>query len=641
MASDSTGALTGPERLLRLGLRIAAVIFTFETLVYLLPALFGSQELKDSWIQAPFVVNSVVKAFVVGGVMWVAGSDVRRFSSVVPVVLMATGGWVVFGAIVAIWGETGIHYSIFGHDVTAGQILWGGVAFEGALTALFAVLYRRAQKARYRLEYLSPSGFQTLSALAEVLVVGEEERITPDEVAKNVDSYLVSFRAHRKWLIKLALGGLHFYPLLTLHPTLALMSAEERLAFVKQRFLVAIEERRIGRLRRRFVQAMIRLGQNMVYLGYYSDERTFDSVGYEPFSKRARYAEAMKRVELDRPSVKAMVPGDVEGSEIEADVVIIGSGAAGAMLAYRLAESGRDVLILERGLHVDPKDFSENEVEMISKLYADGALQLTRDFRFQVLQGMCVGGSTVVNNAVCFELPPDALRTWNAQELDAGLDEGELKKAFGAVTKQLRITPQPEGFLNPGAGKFEQGIELLKLGEPEYGFGTVKANIADCIGCGYCNIGCAYGKKLSMLDTVLPEGQAKFGERMQILSECHVTKVRTRGGRAESVDCELGDEKRKLRVKANTIVLSGGAVGSSYLLMKSGIGNGQVGRHLAFNMGSPMTADFDEEIRSYDGLQISHYLEPTDGRGYVYETWFNPVLSQAVTMPGWFEDHYR
>ncbi|MGZ5310064.1 MAG: GMC oxidoreductase, partial [Solirubrobacterales bacterium] len=183
--------------------------------------------------------------------------------------------------------------------------------------------------------------------------------------------------------------------------------------------------------------------------------------------------------------------------------------------------------------------------------------------------------------------------------------------------------------------------ELLKLGEPEYGFGTVKANIADCIGCGYCNIGCAYGKKLSMLDTVLPEGQAKFGERMQILSECHVTKVRTRGGRAESVDCELGDEKRKLRVKANTIVLSGGAVGSSYLLMKSGIGNGQVGRHLAFNMGSPMTADFDEEIRSYDGLQISHYLEPTDGRGYVYETWFNPVLSQAVTMPGWFEDHYR
>jgi choline dehydrogenase-like flavoprotein len=578
---------------------------------------------------------------VVGGVCWVAGSDVRRFSPLVPVVLMATGGWVVFGAIVALWGEIGTHYSIFGQEVSAGQILWGGVAFEGLLTVLFAVLYRRAQRARYRLSYLSPAGFRTLAALADILVVGEDERITPEEVAKNVDDYLVSFRAHRKWLVKLALTGLHFYPLLTLHPPLAMMSAEERLDFVKKRFLVAIEKRRIGRVRRRFVQAMIRLGQQMTFLGYYSDERTYESVGYEPFSKRRRYPEAMKRVEANRPGVKAMVPAEVEGSEIEADVVVVGSGAAGAMLAYRLAEAGREVLILERGLHVPPEQFSENEVEMISKLYADGALQLTRDFRFQVLQGMCVGGSTVVNNAVCFELPDRVLRTWNAPELDAGLDEGELKRAFGAVTKQLRITSQPADFLNPGAQKFVDGVEKLELAEPGSGFGTVAANIADCLGCGYCNIGCAYGKKLSMLDTVLPEGQARFGDRLRILSECAVTKVRTRGGRAEAVECELGEEKRKLRVKSDTVVLAAGAIGSSWVLMRSKLGNGQVGRHLAFNMGSPMTADFDEEIRSYDGLQISHFLEPSGGPGYVFETWFNPVVSQAVTMPGWFEDHYR
>ncbi len=168
----------------------------------------------------------------------------------------------------------------------------------------------------------------------------------------------------------------------------------------------------------------------------------------------------------------------------------------------------------------------------------------------------------------------------------------------------------------------------------------MKANIDDCIGCGYCNIGCAYGKKLSMLDTILPEGQARFGDRLRILSECKATKIRSEGGRASAVDCELSDG-RKLRVLANTVVVSAGAVGSSFLLGQSGLGGSQVGRNVSFNMGSPLTAEFDEELRSYAGLQISHYLEPGAEHGYVFETWFNPVLAQALAMPGWFEDHYR
>ena len=77
-------------------------------------------------------------------------------------------------------------------------------------------------------------------------------------------------------------------------------------------------------------------------------------------------------------------------------MLIVGSGAAGATLAYRLAEAGRSVTILERGKYLPPSRFSENEMAMLAELYADGALQLSRDFRFQVLQGMCVGGSTTV-----------------------------------------------------------------------------------------------------------------------------------------------------------------------------------------------------------------------------------------------------
>jgi choline dehydrogenase-like flavoprotein len=58
-------------------------------------------------------------------------------------------------------------------------------------------------------------------------------------------------------------------------------------------------------------------------------------------------------------------------------------------------------------------------------------------------------------------------------------------------------------------------------------------------------------------------------------------------------------------------------------------------------MGAPLTADFDgEPLRSYDGLQISHYGIPQSEGGFVFETWFNPPVSQALNMPGWFEQHF-
>jgi choline dehydrogenase-like flavoprotein len=140
---------------------------------------------------------------------------------------------------------------------------------------------------------------------------------------------------------------------------------------------------------------------------------------------------------------------------------------------------------------------------------------------------------------------------------------------------------------------------------------------------------------------VLPWAQQRFGpEGLRVLSECQVEGIVTDGGRAEAVACKLSDG-RTIRVKAKTIVVAAGAISSSWLLMRSKIGGALAGQNLYFNMGSPITADFDEELRSYDGLQISHYFEPPSEQGFVMETWFNPVAAQALAMPGWFEDHFK
>ena len=633
MGSDG---LTPQERRLRFALRAGAVVFALETLAYLLPALFGSA--AEQWIQLPFVASSVSKAMLLAGVAWVSGADVRRFSPAVPIIYVGTSVWVLAAAAMLIWADTSAVYDIFGLELSIEEILIGGIVLESGLTALFASLNHTAQRARYGLAYLTPLSFRTLEALGEVLIFGEDERVPPAEIAANTDRYLSSFRARRKWIVQAAMLGLYLYPLLTLRPPMPLMSPQERLDFLRKRFLGAVQSRSVRGLWRTLTQAMIRLASQMTYLGYYSDPRSFEAVGYVPFSQRDRFArDAAGAGPLER-SVRAMRPADLDGAEpeLEADAVVIGSGAAGAIIAAELAAAGREVLVVERGEHVDPSEFTEDEAEMITRLYADGALQLARDFRFQVLQGMCVGGSTVVNNAVCFEIPERVLRRWN-EEHSAGLDPGRVAGSFAAVRRQLRITRQPTRFLNPGARRFTEGIERLGLDGGESG--VVEANIAGCIGCGYCNIGCRFGKKLSMLDTVLPDAQHDHGDRLRILSECLADGIERDYGRVSGVHCRLADGRR-VRVRTPLAVVSAGAVNSSYLLLRSGVA-GPVGEGLSFNMASPLTAEFAEELRSYDGLQISHFFDPGEGREFVAETWFNPVLSQALNMPGWFEDHYE
>ena len=476
--------------------------------------------------------------------------------------------------------------------------------------------------------------FSALAALAEVVVGSEEVEITPEKVAQNVDGYMSSFTAQRRWIVPLALCVLWLYPIRFLRPPFPMMAKAKRRAFVQEHFLRDISRRRIHFLRRP-IEAMGRLSQQMVFLGYYSDPATFDSVGYRPFSKRGRPAKAIKR-----PALKALTPEQIPTDTVDADLVVVGSGAGGSIVAYRMAEADRQVLVLEGGKYVPPSEFKEDEVVQLSQLYSDGALQQSRDFSFQILQGKCVGGSTTVNNAVCFDLPERVLEHWNGP-LEAGINPQALRDSFVEMRAFMGVAKPPSAHPQGGARKFVEGVRNLHLDPTEYRLDEVEANIDDCPGSGYCNIGCPFGNKLSMLDYVLPEAQRSFGEEaLRILPECHVEKIEHGGGRARAVIANL--DGRRIRVRAKTLVVSGGAIASPWLLMSSRIARGRAGRRLCFNMGSPITADFgDQELDSFDGVQISHFLEPPADKGFVLETWFNPVVSQALNMPGWLDDHWH
>jgi choline dehydrogenase-like flavoprotein len=622
--------LTGAERRLRVLLLVLAGLLALAGLAYGAGPLVNSTD--QFAIELPFVTNSVVMCAALAMLAAYAALPLRRnMPLVTPIVVgLFLSVAVQLAYIIPAAGSR----PIFDGDVDMELVLLGGAVVALILGGVLLVAYWQAWRERYRLTFLWPGSYRALQAMADVLIAGEPKTIPPRRVADNVEAYLSQMAAHRRWIYRLALYGMQAAAVASRGVPLSELEPADRRAFLELNF------RKLPRwppIAKNLLRAGIRVGQQLSFAGYYNDPDTDDSVGYRRFKVRMPdEAKLRKPHDLD-----VEVP---DTDVLKTDVCIVGSGAGGAILAYELAKHGRDVLVLERGKYVEPRHFTDNEVGMIGQLYADGVMQQTEDFNFTVLQGSCVGGSTTVNNAVCFRPPEPVLRRWNDPKAnDAGLELGALRKSVEHIEGFLPVTRQPEKILNPSWPRYVEGARDAGLSPAKLEVGAVNANIHECLGCGYCNIGCAYGRKLSMLDRVLPEGQREAKGSLRIVADCEVERIRTVSGRPQRVAGLLARlrGRRRVRVSAEHYVLSAGAVGSSYLLLRSHAANDlPVGRRLCFNMGAPLTAEFEDVQDAYAGLQISHYGIPSDN-GFVFETWFNPPVAQALNMPGWFEQHFE
>ena len=604
------GPLTREERRLRTLLWINAALALAFIAIYLAGALWDGEQFR-------FVVNSVAKDGLFAAICVLGAVDVRRRGWTALLVAFGYGCLIVAEIVMlAVGGQAAV--TTFGTTIGATAYLVSWLAIDIVLAALLVWAWWTAERARWQLRFLNPVAFRGLIALADVLIRGDDGDVPPVDVARNVDRYLAGLEAETKTQVHAAL---------TVLAPVALLGPDARVAVLQRYFVSDVAQRKTFAPIRRYVQAMIRVASQMSYLGYYGDERAWDGVGYVRFSQR--------------PGGRLPRPSDRPGPHLRSlgalperhyDTIVVGSGAGGAIAAYRLAEAGRRVLVLERGPHADPGEFGEDEIAQYLRLYNEGALQLATDFRLQVLQGMCVGGSTTINNAVCFR-PPDAiLERW----AERGIDPAGLRTAVDEVVRWLPVRQMDASVAGGGGFAFADGARALGLA-PE----VVHANIsAACLGCGYCNMGCGFGAKHSTLDTVLPWAQRDFPGRLDVLPELHADKIVHRGGRATGVEGEW--RGKRVTLHADEIVVSAGAVASSTLLQRSGLGGDAAGAQLYFNINSPLTAELPRRIDAFAGLQMSHaYVPGGDGTPpYVLETWFNPPGTQALTMPGWFDQHY-
>jgi choline dehydrogenase-like flavoprotein len=325
------------------------------------------------------------------------------------------------------------------------------------------------------------------------------------------------------------------------------------------------------------------------------------------------------------------------GEGEECDVVIVGSGAGGAVAAATLAEAGLDVLVLEAGGHYDRDNYPAGRLEAIATLYREAGLTVAAGKPpIPIPVAKAVGGTTVINSGTCFRAPDPILENWRqefgvtwARELDADYAEAE---------EFLRVTQlDPERMGRNGQLAMEGAEALGASGGPIY------RNAGNCVQCSSCPFGCAIDAKRGMHVSYLPRAVAVAA---RVRSGVEARRVLVEDGRAVGVACSAREEsgrRRPFAVRArHAVIAAGGAFGTPELLLRSGLGGPQVGRHLRIHPACWVGARYEEEVRGWEGVMQSYYVDQWEARHRVLlEATFTPLAFGGAWLAGTGAEHQR
>lgn len=302
-------------------------------------------------------------------------------------------------------------------------------------------------------------------------------------------------------------------------------------------------------------------------------------------------------------------PEIADGFRDEADVVIIGSGAGGAVAAHTLAATGARVVVVEEGRSVSSEeDFVGPMFSRFQRLCRDNATSLVWGRPPMPLPlGKVVGGTTVVNSGTCFRPPSKVLTRWASEHALHEFGPPELEPHLAAIEEALNVRAVPWELLGPNGFVAHRGA--LELG---YSGGPLLRNIADCHGCGQCAFGCPTDAKQAMHISYLPRAQ-RAGT--VIYSRCRVDRVALENGRARGVSASLLDDRGRRRgrmeVAAKHVIVSAGAIHSPPLLEASGVPDpsGQTGKNLRVHPATGVSGQFDEDWVGWKGTLQSYYID--------------------------------
>jgi choline dehydrogenase-like flavoprotein len=290
---------------------------------------------------------------------------------------------------------------------------------------------------------------------------------------------------------------------------------------------------------------------------------------------------------------------------LSCDVVVIGSGSGGATAARVLAEAGKDVLILEEGADRTGAALTQRDGEMYDQLYMERGGRATDDLSITVLQGRVLGGGGVINASDVVPIPAGVLAHWRKRYGLTSFTDEALAKFRDEALADLSASRIPDEQLNAANLALKRGAEKLGLrGE------NLMHNRVGCAGLGTCLIGCPINAKRNPRFVAIPRALAA-GAR--VIVRARAVKLLDAALPIKRVEVRALDERGyrergSFEVHAPVVVLAANAVASAQLLLRSGVGNTHVGRHLSLQPQLPVVARFREPVDAFSGIPQAYAI---------------------------------
>lgn len=325
------------------------------------------------------------------------------------------------------------------------------------------------------------------------------------------------------------------------------------------------------------------------------------------------------------------------------DVVIIGSGAGGAVVARELSLAGHSVIVLEEGGYYTPAEYGamtpSNSLRRLAREAGFAAAVAVGETPFiSLMSGKCVGGSSVLTGGVCFRIPDPVLHEWSTELGLTDLSPEKLDPYFSEVERAIQVETVPETMRSRSTELFVEGADKLGIKMK-----SLRRNTHGCKGASRCNFGCPNGAKMSVDISYLPDALANG---THILADALVQKIEILGGRATGVfgkflDQVTGEPKVPFYVRAKAVVVSCGSLHTPVLLRKSGLDSRHIGRHLTLHPAFRVCGIFDEYVGGWDGALQSVYSDDFQSEGITLVSAYSAASILAAGFPGSGKEHYR
>jgi choline dehydrogenase-like flavoprotein len=301
------------------------------------------------------------------------------------------------------------------------------------------------------------------------------------------------------------------------------------------------------------------------------------------------------------------------------DVVVVGSGAGGGVVAGELAQRGREVLLLEAGPHLTAADFTRWEAKANQDLFWPLRFApLPTGEVVTFLAGRCVGGTTTINTKVALRAHERDVEKWHpltglTNERGEPFAARDLSEFYDRVEARLGVRERSDWCksvytVEPGFRAL--GAEL----EPVHSYTD-----GNCMRCGSCLQGCPTNAGKSTQNTYIQDAWARGA--LELRANAHVERVLVDAGEATGI--EYVDERGERHVvRAGAVVVAAGTLNTPQLLQRSGLRNEWIGRNLGLHPSRLVYGLFDEPQDAHMVYPISAHCmkhQHDEDGGFVIE----------------------